>query len=77
MYPHLEPVKGKILSAALLRFSHQGVDHTYMRDIAQDVGVRESTFYYHFDGKEGILAALGDACDRRRQRAFEDFLCTP
>lgn len=73
MYPHLEPVKGKILSAALLRFSHQGVDHTYMRDIAKDAGVRESTIYYHFDGKEGILAALGDACDRRRQQAFEDF----
>lgn len=41
-----------------------------MKEIAQDAGVRESTIYYHFDGKEGILQALARTYQAKRAQLF-------
>lgn len=53
-----DSVPDQILEAALELFAEKGVVETYMRDIAKKVGVRETTIYYHFEGKNGILDEL-------------------
>src|SRR3954471_6839617 len=55
----------EILDAALDLFAVGGFFGTSMRQIATEVGVRESALYHHFPSKEailhGLLAELGPA----------------
>lgn len=50
--------KRVILEAALELFSVQGYEATSIAQIADAVGVRKSSLYSHFDGKQAILDAL-------------------
>jgi TetR/AcrR family transcriptional regulator len=52
-----EGMRGKVLAAAELIADH-GLDATKMEDIAAATGVPKATLYYHFEGKEDILAFL-------------------
>ncbi|MBL8953039.1 MAG: TetR/AcrR family transcriptional regulator [Myxococcaceae bacterium] len=47
-----------ILDAALDLFSENGFFGTSMRDIAKQVGVRESALYHHFKSKDAIVHGL-------------------
>lgn len=47
-----------ILHAALDLFAENGFFGTSMREIAREVGVRESALYHHFPSKQSILEAL-------------------
>lgn len=49
--------KRVILEAALELFSVQGCEATSIAQIADAVGVRKSSLYSHFDGKQAILDA--------------------
>jgi len=51
----------RILDAALDLFVTEGYAGASMRQIAAAVGMRASSLYNHFDGKEAILSALIDA----------------
>ena len=58
---HNEPTtRERILDAALDLFSVHGYDGASIRQIARAVGLRESSLYNHFAGKEAILHALID-----------------
>lgn len=48
----------KILAAALDLFAQQGFSATSIRQIAQQVGVRESSIYNHFRSKDEILRTV-------------------
>lgn len=48
----------RILEAALDLFARQGFAGTSMRQIAQQVGMRASSLYNHFPGKEAIFGGL-------------------
>lgn len=48
----------KIIEAALDLFSRNGFAGTSMRAIAEQVGIRASSLYAHFEGKEAIFSAL-------------------
>jgi AcrR family transcriptional regulator len=48
----------RILDAALERFARQGYAGTPIRQIARDVGIRESGLYSHFESKQAIYDAL-------------------
>jgi AcrR family transcriptional regulator len=54
-----------ILDASLNLFAESGFFGTSMREIAREVGVRESAIYHHFPSKEALFEALmrevGDA----------------
>jgi len=50
----------RILDAALELFSQHGYAGTSVRQIAARVGLRPSSLYSHFDGKEAILSTLID-----------------
>lgn len=47
--------KNKILEVALTLFAKKGFDGVSVREIAKEVGVRESALYKHYKNKEDIL----------------------
>jgi AcrR family transcriptional regulator len=52
------PTRERILDVALTLFSRDGYDGASVRDIARQVGIRESSLYNHFASKAAILAEL-------------------
>lgn len=54
--------KRRILEAAIKLSSESGLSAVSVRDIAREVGIKESSLYNHFQGKEALLeAALTEA----------------
>ena len=49
--------RDRILEAALDLFSRQGFAASSMRQIAAEVGMRASSLYNHFPGKDAIFSA--------------------
>ena len=52
--------KNLILTTALDLFSENGFDGVSVRDIAKQVGVRESALYKHFKNKQEILDKIAE-----------------
>lgn len=52
------PPRDQILHAAAELFVTRGFAATSTREIAERVGIRQASLYYHFAGKEEILAEL-------------------
>ncbi len=50
--------KEKITDVALRMFSERGYEAVSIRDICGEVGIKESTLYYHFKNKKDILDSL-------------------
>ncbi|MGW4943343.1 TetR/AcrR family transcriptional regulator [Actinoplanes sp. NPDC004185] len=50
--------RAAILRVALKLFTEQGYDATSMRQIADALGIRKASLYYHFAGKEEIVRSL-------------------
>ncbi|MFD7072620.1 TetR/AcrR family transcriptional regulator [Nocardioides sp. NPDC059952] len=50
--------RDEILDVAAELFVNRGFAATSTRDIAEKVGIRQASLYYHFAGKPGILAEL-------------------
>ncbi len=55
--------KEDILLASLNLFAHAGYDGVTMRDIAEQVGIRQSSIYKHFEGKQEIFDNLVERMD--------------
>jgi TetR/AcrR family transcriptional regulator, tetracycline repressor protein len=49
-----------ILDRALAVADADGIDAVTLRRLAHELGVTPMAFYWHFDGKEALLHALGD-----------------
>lgn len=54
----LNDTKKMILDIGLKLFSEKGFNATSIRQIAREVGVRESAIYNHFKGKDEIIKTL-------------------
>lgn len=50
--------KERIMDVALHMFSEKGYKATSIRNICSEVGIKESTLYYHFKNKQDILDSL-------------------
>lgn len=50
--------KERIMEIALRMFSERGYEAVSIRDICNEVGIKESTLYYHFKNKQDILDSL-------------------
>ena len=50
--------KEKIMDVAIHMFSERGYEAVSIRDICGEVGIKESTLYYHFKNKKDILDSL-------------------
>ncbi len=51
-------LKGRVLSAALARFTESGIERTNIGDILKDADCSVGSLYHHFGSKEGIAEAL-------------------
>ncbi|WP_328530093.1 TetR/AcrR family transcriptional regulator [Nocardioides sp. NBC_00368] len=59
-YAGSAPPRDQILDAAAKLFVERGFAATSTREIADAVGIRQASLYYHFAGKDDILAELLD-----------------
>jgi len=50
--------RGKLLRAAAERFAEHGFSATSVDAVCRDAGVVKSAIYWHFESKEGLLAAV-------------------
>lgn len=53
-----EETRQMILKVALNQFSQRGYSAVSIRSICKEVGIKESTVYYHFKNKQAILDSL-------------------
>lgn len=65
-----EDTRAAIQRVALDLFTTRGYEATSMREIAEVLGIRKASLYYHFAGKEDIVRSLFD----RRGREAEELL---
>lgn len=55
----------RILQSAFTVLSHQGYEHTSIKDIAEKAGVAQGLVHYHFKSKQQlVLAVLADVCQK-------------
>ncbi len=54
----MQNTKELIFESAIKLFSTRGYQGTSMRNLAKDVGIKESSLYYHYPGKTTILEAI-------------------
>jgi AcrR family transcriptional regulator len=57
---HAEITQQRILEAARELFAERGYAGTSIRDIAERLAMTKAALYYHFRGKQDVLAALVD-----------------
>ncbi len=48
----------QILEAALTIFTHSGIDHARMEDIAEEAGLSKGTLYLYFESKDDLIHSL-------------------
>ncbi len=56
--------KERIAQASLELFAKRGYHAVSIRDICKEVGIKESTVYYHYENKQAIWKALTDQIDQ-------------
>ena len=66
--------RDEILDAAMRMMSVRGFDGTSIADIARESGLPNSSIYWHFNSKAGILAAV---MERGAERFFADVAPQP
>lgn len=64
--------KENIINSSLELFSYRGYDAVSMRDIAKEVGIRESSIYKHFKGKHEILEGIVSQCIDKIKEKFTE-----
>ena len=55
-----KPRKEEILDVATRHFAERGYEGTSMNDVAEAVGVRKASLFYHFETKEALYEAVID-----------------
>ena len=68
--------KEDILLASLNLFAHAGYEGVTMRDIAEQVGIRQSSIYKHFEGKQEIFDSLVERMDTEYRKKFGEMRLT-
>ena len=61
--------KEKILKVSINLFSKKGYNEVSMREIAKEVGIKESSIYYHYSKKEDILDTIFEYFIKRMNKA--------
>jgi AcrR family transcriptional regulator len=68
--------KEKIMMEALNLFSVKGFDAVSVRDIAQAVGIKESSLYNHYRNKQHIFDTIISECTARSTSYFQQMQLT-
>lgn len=67
-----EATRRRILDSAVSLFDELGYGETGLADVLQRAGVSKGAFYYHFDSKEAVAAAIIDEYRRRIKEAVHE-----
>lgn len=65
--------KDRIMEVALDLFSKRGYQAVSIRDVCKEVGIKESTIYYHFKNKQDILDMILQKIEQLIQAMEETF----
>lgn len=63
-----------ILNQAEMLFQDQGYNQVSMRNIAEAVGMRQASLYYHFSSKEQLFIAVRERIFEHHQRGLKQSL---
>ncbi|ABO51517.1 transcriptional regulator, TetR family [Desulforamulus reducens MI-1] len=63
----------KIKSVSLSLFAQKGYEGTSLANIAQGVGIRKSSIYSHFEGKEHLFLSVFEDVQKEELEAFINF----
>ena len=63
-----KPRKEEILDVATRLFAERGYEGTSMNDVAERVGMRKASLFYHFATKDALYEAVLDRWSRPRRR---------
>lgn len=66
--------KEVILTIALKLFSERGYEGVGIRDIAKEIGIRESALYKHYSGKQDIFDSILKDIERRYEEEVSTFI---
>ena len=71
-----QPGSGReqLLQAALRYFAENGVHNQSLRTLAASIGTSHRMLNYHFGSREGLLAEVVAAVERRQREAFDQLL---
>jgi AcrR family transcriptional regulator len=58
MSPRRTDTRERAIEVALELFTEQGYDKTSIREIAERVGIKKASLYYHFPSKEALLTGI-------------------
>ncbi len=67
--------KQRVMETAEALFMQRGYNAVTLRDIADTLGIRQASLYYHFpDGKEELYVAIAERAFDRHRIGIEDAL---
>jgi len=67
----------RVLDVAEALFTDRGYNAITLRDIADELGIKQASLYYHFPaGKEQLFIAMAERLFERHREGLEDALCT-
>ena len=62
----------RVLDVAEVLFMDRGYNAITLRDIADELGIKQASLYYHFPaGKEQLFMAMAERLFERHQRGIE------
>ncbi len=61
----------RILAAAETLFRQRGYSNVTMRDIAEEVGIRQASLYYHFPSKEQLFITVTEQVFERHRNGLQ------
>lgn len=67
-----EATRRRIIDSAVELFDELGYGETGLADVLQRAGVSKGAFYYHFDSKEAVAAAIIEEYRRRINQAVKE-----
>ncbi len=61
----------RVLAAAETLFRQRGYSNVTMRDIAEEVGIRQASLYYHFPSKEQLFITVTEQVFERHRNGLQ------
>ncbi|HEY9710744.1 MAG TPA: helix-turn-helix domain-containing protein, partial [Oculatellaceae cyanobacterium] len=64
----------RVITAAEILFRQRGYNVVTMRDIAEEVGIRQASLYYHFPSKEQLFITVIEQVFERHRNGLQQAL---
>lgn len=69
---HTSPATERVLDVAERLFMQNGYNSVTLRDVAEELGIRQASLYYHFpNGKEELFVAMAERVFQRHRQGID------